>query len=158
MKKSSIPLPLLQLILSQAEKEYPKECCGVILGTAGASVFSRVQPVQNVQDEYHAQDPQAFPRTGRQAYFMAPRDLLALQKSLRAANEEIRVIYHSHIDAPAHFSNEDNRMALMDGQPVYPGIDYLIVSVAAGPDIRETCLSRWDAGKHDFMLLDQKSF
>lgn len=147
-----IPSLFLKPIFLQAENEYPSECCGVILGFPGKKEFSRVWPLKNAQDQYHALDPDNFPRTGRQAYFMEPKELLVLQKELRDSQEEIRVIYHSHIDAPAHFSAEDKRLALAEGFPVYPGVYYLIVSVGQGK-IRAACLYRWDSVKKEFNLL-----
>src|SRR5688500_655282 len=112
MKRNSIPNPFLDQIKAQAEREYPKECCGLILGTAQA--YTRLYPCRNLQDEYHEKDPGNFPRNSRNAYFMDPAALLKLQKEMRAGNEEIRIIYHSHIDAPALFSQEDHRMAVYE--------------------------------------------
>ena len=124
----------------------------MILGFCGRKDFSKVEALRNVQQEYHTQDPVNFPRTSRQAYFMDPAELLTLQKKLRAKEEEMRVIYHSHIDAPAYFSEEDRRMALSEGLPVYPGVDYLVVSVAQRY-VREACLYRWSAEKKDFVMI-----
>jgi proteasome lid subunit RPN8/RPN11 len=42
------------------------------------------------------------------------------------------VIYHSHIDAGAYFSETDRRNALIDGQPAYPGTTYVVVAVDIG--------------------------
>ncbi len=132
MKKFFLPQSFLQAVFRHAEQEYPKECCGVILGHCGKKDFSRVKPVQNAQDKYHRQDPLHFPRLAGQAYFMDPKELLLLQKELRVSKEEIRVIYHSHIDAPPYFSEEDKRLAFFQAEPVYPGVDYLVVSVLEG--------------------------
>ncbi len=85
---------------------------------------------------------------------MDPSELLTLQKELRQTGEEIRVIYHSHIDAGAYFSEEDKRLALQDGGPVYPGADYLIVSVSADA-VQEACLYCWDPQKKEFTLTEK---
>ena len=148
-----IPQVFLESIFLHAEREAPAECCGVILGFSGEEKFSRVRPLKNAQDEYHRQDPKNFSRTSQEAYFMDPKELLALQKELRASEEEIRVIYHSHINAPAYFSEEDKRMALLDGEPVYPGVDYLVISVAQG-STQEACLYRWDPKEKEFLLIE----
>ena len=147
----SIPKAFLDSIFLQAEREYPAECCGVILGISGQTDFLRTQPFKNVQDKYHAKDPENFPRTGRQAYFMEPKALLALQKESRASKEEIRVIYHSHIDAPAYFSDEDKRLARFEDGPVYPGVDYLVISVI-DRKVQEVRLYRWDSAQKDFSV------
>lgn len=70
---------------------------------------------------------------------MDPKQLLAVHKEIRATKEEIRVIYHSHIDTEAYFSSEDLRMAAPEGRPSYPGTAYLILSVVAG----KTESERW---------------
>jgi [CysO sulfur-carrier protein]-S-L-cysteine hydrolase len=133
MKNFSLPSALLEKIKSHAEKEYPQECCGVILGPQDKpEVYSRWLPCRNVQDEYHALDPVNFPRTSKSAYFMDPKDLLRFQKEARSQAETLKVIYHSHIDAPSSFSEEDARMAVYEDTPVYPGVSYLILSVRAG--------------------------
>jgi proteasome lid subunit RPN8/RPN11 len=72
-----------------------------------------------------------FPRTGRNTYFIDPAELLAIERDRAAREEVIRVIYHSHCDADAYFSREDVRRALFEGEPVYPGAAYLIVSIRA---------------------------
>ena len=148
----AIPKTFLDSIFLQAGREYPRECCGMILGIVGKNNFSRTRAFKNAQDEYHAKDPENFPRTSSTAYFMDPGELLLLQKELRESEEEIRVIYHSHIDAPAHFSAEDKRMAVCDGSPLYPGVDYLVVSVMQGK-VKEVCLYRWkDKGTGYFLI------
>jgi [CysO sulfur-carrier protein]-S-L-cysteine hydrolase len=145
------PLPpeLFKIICLQAEKEYPAECCGVVLSTRGGDAL-RVRPCRNAQDEFHARDPDQFPRTSRAAYFMEPSELLALHKEAREAGEEIRLIYHSHVDAPAVFSEEDTRMALDRGEPLYPGVRYLVLSVVSG-SVREAQVFAWEAGVRRFV-------
>lgn len=122
----------MEQMKSQAEKEYPRECCGLLLGLKTSKEYSRALPCRNVQDEYHSKDPKNFPRTSKKAYFLDPKELLLLQKDARARGEEIKLIYHSHIDGPSHFSEEDHRMATYEGTPVYPGVEYLIFSVRGG--------------------------
>ena len=138
-----IPETFLNQILRQAETEYPRECCGVILGLKSQAGYSRVVAARNLQDEYHEKDPAGFPRTSRIAYFLDPLQLLKLQKEIRSSGECIKVIYHSHIDAPAVFSEEDRNAALADGVPVYPEADYLVLSLFQGKT-REAALYRWE--------------
>lgn len=125
-----IPEAWIQQIYQHAENEYPHECCGLLLAhQKDPQTLTRIIPCRNVQDDYHQQDPTAFPRTARQAYCIDPGALLEIQKSMRQTSEIIRVIYHSHIDMDAYFSEEDKRLALCNGEPVYPGADYLVLSV-----------------------------
>jgi len=131
--KVSLPSEYLEKIRAQAEKNYPHETCGILMGPKDQlEKVSGIYPCRNVQDEYHAQDPVSFPRDSRTAYFIDPRDLLRIQREAREKGCEIRVIYHSHVDAGAYFSEEDERIALSEGEPAYPGVSYLVVSVKGG--------------------------
>lgn len=146
-----IPTEFLKQIREQAEKEYPEECCGMILGPADKpEILSRLRPCKNAQEKYHAQDAASFPRTARTAYFIDAAELLDIQKEARRNGEEVRVIYHSHIDADAYFSDEDKRIAAPDGEPAYPGVDYLVIPVMEGKagDFRRHL---WNPEKKDFV-------
>lgn len=152
MNSPGISEDLLKKIFEQAEREYPSECCGVILSpSARPEKFSRLRPCRNAQDEHHQKDPGNFPRTAAAAYFIEPKELLTLQKEMRQNNETLRVIYHSHIDAGAYFSDEDKRIALAEGEPAYPNVDYLVVSVVKGK-VQDANLFHWDPRKKDFVL------
>lgn len=145
-----IPKEYLEAVCAQAETEYPRECCGMILGPREPKdAWSRLRPCRNVQDAYHGLDPENFPRTAKTAYFIEPRELLEIQKELRVRGEEIKVIYHSHIDAGAYFSEEDTRVAAPEGEPAYPGVDYLVVSVLSGKAAAASVF-RWDPSRKEF--------
>lgn len=148
----NIPEPLLKTIFAQVEKEYPHESCGMIMSpVASPDELARLRPCQNAQNKYHGLDPENFPRTSKTAYFIDPKELLAIQRELRENRETIRIIYHSHIDAESYFSDEDKRIALSEGQPAYPGVDYLVVSVYGGR-IKDYHLYHWDAERKDFVI------
>lgn len=146
----SIPPRFLQQILLQAEQDYPRETCGILTGPKESKrMVTAVYPCQNVQDEYHTQDPVSFPRTARSAYFIAPKELLQIERHNRENGHEIRIIYHSHVDTGAYFSEEDQRMALAEGRPAYPGVSYLVISVRQGK-AREAVLFEWGDKKKSF--------
>lgn len=146
----SIPAEFLLAVRRQAEKDYPNETCGILTGpSAQTGVISGIFPCPNKQDEYHALDPVSFPRTARTAYFIDPKDLLRLQRESREKGEEMRVIYHSHTDAGAYFSEEDIRIALTEGEPAWPGVTYVVVSVVQGK-AGEVSLFQWDIGRKAF--------
>ena len=48
------------------------------------------------------------------------------------AGQTLIGIWHSHCDAGAYFLAEDVRCAAPNAQPLYPGVAYLVVSVAGG--------------------------
>src|SRR6185436_12749465 len=73
--------------------------------------------------------PETYPRDARTAYNLAPRDVLALERSL-SGERPVKVIYHSHVDVGAYFSAEDVRAATFEGEPLYP-VDYLVIDAGA---------------------------
>lgn len=141
----------LQKIEAHALREFPNECCGLMLGPIGEPHgVGRLRECVNAQDAYHQRDPLNFPRTGRNAYFIDPVELLAVERERFVNGEAIRLIYHSHCDADAYFSEEDERQALFDGEPVFPDAVYLVVSVKGGK-IAEKKLFRWSRERRRFV-------
>jgi proteasome lid subunit RPN8/RPN11 len=121
----------LHRIRAQAEAEYPAECCGVVLVREGSPGERLLVPCRNVQDEYHAKDPEKYPRDSRTAYHMDPRDLLRIGRT-EGDGYRVRTLYHSHIDAGAYFSETDKQNALIQGEPLYPEAAYVVLSVVEG--------------------------
>ena len=147
----TIPAEFLKKIRQQAEGDYPRETCGILVGPKEKpGTVTALFPCRNLQDEYHAEDPVNFPRTAATAYFMDPGDLLRIQKEARQKQCEMRMIYHSHVNAGAYFSEEDQRIALSEGGPAYPGVSYLVVSVMKGK-AGEAALFQWDPRTKTFL-------
>ncbi|HET7342575.1 MAG TPA: M67 family metallopeptidase [Methylomirabilota bacterium] len=133
-----------EAIRAQAKEEYPFESCGVVL-TRGDE--RRLLRCRNAQNELHARDPRRHPRDARTAYYIDPKDLLRIGELERAAFG-VAVIYHSHIDAGAYFSETDRRQALVGAVPAYPGAVYVVTSVMAGV-VDDMKAYRWNG--HDFV-------
>jgi len=129
---------LRDAVAAEACARYPCEACGLIV--RGADGVLEVVATPNLQDRYHALDPAAYPRTARTAYTLNER-LIARQADL---GKRLVAIWHSHCDAGAYFSAEDARCAAPDGQPLYPGVSYLVVSVIAGRVAGER-MFHWDS-------------
>jgi proteasome lid subunit RPN8/RPN11 len=146
----NIPDDMMEEIREHAEAAYPEECCGVVTASADApDELARVRRCKNSQDQFHKLDPHTFPRTNRNAYFMDPKDLLAIERECRERDERVRIIYHSHPDAGAYFSEEDRRCAVVDGAPLHPAVDYLVVSVRDGK-AGESELFMWNSAAKCF--------
>jgi proteasome lid subunit RPN8/RPN11 len=143
----------LEAIRKHAEADYPAEACGVLLVRPGALSGDleerRLHPCRNIQDELHAKDPGRFPRTARTAYYIAHADLLEIGRR-EGEGFEVRVIYHSHVDAGAYFSETDRRNAMVDGVPAYPQTTYVVVSVAGGR-VAEVRAHRFSAAAGEFV-------
>ena len=135
----------LARIEAQAVAEYPAESCGVIL-TRGAE--RRLMACRNIQNDLHARDPERYPRDARTAYYIDPVDLLRIGR-LEGEGFSVAVIYHSHIDAGAYFSETDRRNAMMGDEPTYPETTYIVTSVV---DRRVDAMAafRWDPAKKEF--------
>ena len=138
-----------EAIQSQAVEEYPHESCGVIMRRGSERKLLRCR---NAQNELHARDPQRYPRDARTAYYIDPKDLLRIG-DLERDGFDVDVIYHSHIEAGAYFSETDRRQALVGGQPAYPAAVYVVTSVVAG-QVDAMAAFRWDAERRDFVSVE----
>ncbi len=96
----------LARVHAQAVAEYPAECCGVLLVRDAPTGDRVLIPCRNIQDELHDKDPQRHPRDSRTAYFIDPKDLLAIGRR-EGQGYRVATIYHSHIDTGAYFSPTD---------------------------------------------------
>lgn len=137
MAKPPLPHPsvdpaALHAIYEHARRDYPNECCGIVYGPRDAPVADRATPCENIQNRLHAQDPARFTRDARTAYNFEARDVFALQKSLRG-DAPAKIVYHSHVNVGAYFSDEDQAAAATEGEPSHP-VEYLVVDItASGP-------------------------
>jgi adenylyltransferase/sulfurtransferase len=131
----------LAAIYAHARADYPRECCGIVFGPRGTGDAGDARACKNMQDELHAEDPVQFTRDATRAYNFDARDIFALQKSLRGDNPA-KIIYHSHADVGAYFSDTDQAAAAMGDEPAYP-VEYLVVDVRAD-GVRGAVQFAWD--------------
>ena len=140
----------LDPVSAQALAEYPAECCGILSLGAGAE-YSEAHACQNIQDRLHDENPVDYPRTARTAYFIDPSEWTRIITTVERAGGQISGFYHSHIDCPAYFSEEDKKraMTMMGDEPDFPDAAYLVLSVAQGKVQASKCFA-WDEGGRDF--------
>ncbi len=102
----------LQQIQRHAERHYPNEGAGLILGRAcnGAREVVSVMPVINRSVE------------GAHSYLIDPRDMLAAEVEAGRRDLEILGVFHSHPDIPAEPSAHDLHTA-------FPWFSYVITSI-----------------------------
>ncbi|MGZ8409959.1 MAG: Mov34/MPN/PAD-1 family protein [Hyphomicrobium sp.] len=113
-----IPAELLDKVTDAAEKSYPDEACGLLVGTVkpGAVILvSSVEPAPNVA---------SGSRNDR--FEIDPRVRFALMRRLRGGGERLIGHYHSHPDHPTSPSRRDLEMAFE------PDLIWLITSVTGG--------------------------
>jgi len=139
----------LERAREQAVAEYPGECCGVVLVRTADSSDRMLLPCRNIQNELHAKDPAQHPRDARTAYYIDPRDLLAMGRR-ESEGYRVATIYHSHIDVGAYFSDTDKKNALIDGEPTYPDAVYVVMSVVDRRVVAVNAFA-WDASQRDFL-------
>jgi proteasome lid subunit RPN8/RPN11 len=111
----------LAAIYRQARAEFPRECCGYILGDGDRA---ELVACLNWQDRLHALDPELYPRTSENGYQIGGKEQIRLIESLDGPHPA-RIVYHSHPRVGAYFSEEDTRAAIAAGLPV----DYLVIDV-----------------------------
>lgn len=138
----SISADQLQQITTHAERAYPEECCGILLGTRqaeGAMLVEVMATVNAWSAEVAADlsaaiaDSQYTAETARRdRYWIDPRDLLQTQKAARDRQLDIVGIYHSHPDHPAVPSETDRLLAWAE-------YCYIIVSVRQGIANQTSC-------------------
>jgi proteasome lid subunit RPN8/RPN11 len=106
----------LEAIRAHAERSYPEECCGLLLGhdgPAGAAVAA-IRPAENSRSDRRENRFEILPET-----------VLAVHREARQRGLAVIGTYHSHPDHPAAPSEFDREHA-------WPGLSYLIVSVRRG--------------------------
>lgn len=105
-------------IRAHAATDWPREACGLLVGSFGKDDDARVSSIEAVANLASTDD----------AFEVDPAVRIALQRRLREAGEGLRVIghYHSHPFGEAHPSARDRACA------EEAGLVWLIVS--AGPD------------------------
>ncbi|MBS2027093.1 MAG: M67 family metallopeptidase [Deltaproteobacteria bacterium] len=107
----TFPPEALLAAMAHCEAEYPREGCGVFVREASGRVSAR--PIANVAPT---------PRTN---FVLEPKELLRVF----SGPEPVVCVFHSHVDADAHFSKADRTLALADGEPVLPNVRHLVLSV-----------------------------
>jgi proteasome lid subunit RPN8/RPN11 len=129
-------------IAAYAEKTYPEECVGLLLGQlagkdshkAGAQLF----PVENRWDGQVALAEHDNPESRHDRFYLDPRDYLRADRAAQAQGLEIVGCYHSHPDHPALPSERD----LVGAQGIGSGsaFSFLIQSVYQG---KATDITSW---------------
>ena len=104
-------------VATHAERDYPYECCGLLLGNIGADgakLVAETYPISNAREE----------EAKRNRFLIRPEELMRGEKYAAGKEFEVVGFYHSHPDHPAVPSQYD----LEHAWPVY---SYIVVSVRA---------------------------
>jgi len=136
-----------EAICHHAQETFPEECCGAILEGSGGE---EVRRITNIQNAMHAKDPPNYPRDATTAYFMNPKELLAVIKETDSGKAILKAFYHSHPNHDAYFSAEDRARALFADEPSYPDAAYLVISIY-DREVRVIRAYVWDEVRKDFV-------
>jgi proteasome lid subunit RPN8/RPN11 len=143
----------LMEIVRQAEAGYPEEICGIVVGKPGSPETYQVRQVKNVANQERQKDTTGVERDARTAYRMDDREVLRVLRESDEGGWDVVTFYHSHPDHDAYFSAMDRDRALRaDQEPLWPGANYLIVSVRGGR-AREARYFAWDDARKDFVAV-----
>ena len=142
---------ILKNIYKHAREDFPNECCGWLTGPRDGDQAVGVRRAVNSYDP--TSHPTAPDRTAETAYVIDGEDLLELNRSLDSQEPPL-VIYHSHPNGRAYFSETDRRVATDpwgDG-PAYP-VKQLVIGIDANRVV-EARLFEWDDSTRNFIEVD----
>jgi len=100
------------------ERDYPYECCGLLIGrfeTSGQKIVSETYPISNAREE----------EAKRNRFLIRPDELMRGEKRARDKGLDVVGFYHSHPDDQAVPSQYDLSHA-------WPTYSYIVVSVIHG--------------------------
>ena len=97
-------------------RDYPYECCGLLLGhfEPERKLVTETYPISNAREE----------SAKRNRFLITPEELMKGERYARRNNLEVVGFYHSHPDSPAVPSQYDLEHA-------WPTYSYIIVSTSA---------------------------
>ena len=97
-------------------RDYPYECCGLLLGhfESDRKVVTETYPISNAREE----------SAKRNRFLITPEELMKGERYARQHDLEVVGFYHSHPDSPAVPSQYDLEHA-------WPTYSYIIVSTSA---------------------------
>jgi proteasome lid subunit RPN8/RPN11 len=120
---------LLGEIENHAASTYPRECCGILLGSIENNQWrvQRTMPAGNLAQE-----------GVRDRYQLDPRDRFRAETWARQNGCAVIGFYHSHPDHDVYFSKTDleNSEEFLMGQPwLDPTYAYVVISVREGKPV-----------------------
>jgi [CysO sulfur-carrier protein]-S-L-cysteine hydrolase len=131
-----------------------EESCGLLTGPAGEPLLlDGILPMENRANQLHRLDPEAYPRTGRMYFDIDPLKFDRAITRLSAAGTPVKVLYHSHLDVGAYFSETDAQAATMGGEGPAYDLAYIVTSIRDGV-VDDRKLFIWDAEGRSFVESD----
>ncbi|HEU4364926.1 MAG TPA: M67 family metallopeptidase [Candidatus Krumholzibacteria bacterium] len=114
----TIPENLVHAIKAHAERTYPHECCGALLGSEGRDGVRAVVALHEAGNRREA-------GAAARRFLISAEDYRNIEQAARERSLDVLGFYHSHPDHPAHPSDYDREHA-------FPWYSYVIVAVQGG--------------------------
>jgi [CysO sulfur-carrier protein]-S-L-cysteine hydrolase len=143
----------LARVLEEARAAYARdeESCGLLVGPASDPLRAdEVVPMLNRANKLHALDPETYPRTGRMYFDIDPMKFARAVREGEANGRPVKVLYHSHLDVGAYFSDTDAAAATAGGDAPTYDLAYLVTSVRQGV-VDDRKLFVWDTSRRSFV-------
>jgi proteasome lid subunit RPN8/RPN11 len=86
----------------------------------------------NLANRYHQLDPETYPRKGNMYFLLDARKFQKAIEEGEASGRPVKVLWHSHLDVGAYFSETDAAAANMGGAEPANDLAYLVTSVRKG--------------------------
>jgi proteasome lid subunit RPN8/RPN11 len=132
--------PVLARLSEAALADPHREACGFVVADRSGGLA--VVPVRNVVGE--VEGPPGLGSEPETAFLADPAAYLALSRRLRREGGRIAAVFHSHVGGvPGRLSAVDRELATIDGRPVLPGADQIVVAVES-KTVSEIRSFRWD--------------
>ena len=144
---------ILERVFAEARQAYARdeESCGFLLGPAGDPLLvDELVAMENRANKLHALDPETYTRTGRMYFDIDPMKFGRAIREGESAGRPVKVLYHSHLDVGAYFSETDAAAATMGGPAPAYELAYLVTSVRSG-QVDEHRLFVWDSSAKAFV-------
>ena len=126
-KPIRIPQPILDDVYAHARDAFPAESCGWLAGPKNGLEVAHAHPCVNIQSQ--GGHPTKAERGEERAYVFSAPDALAFNTGFDT-DEPPMIIYHSHPNGMAYFSDTDIKVATnqWDGGKMYP-VQQLVVGI-----------------------------
>jgi proteasome lid subunit RPN8/RPN11 len=133
-------------IYEHARAAFPAECCGYLVSPRDRPQQLLVIGCTNAQASGH--NPAAPDRGVETGFVITGRELFRFAASFEGESPA-RIVYHSHTNGRAYFSEVDRAVAVADGHPTYP-VAHLVVGVTR-EGVTEAALFGWSDATSDFV-------
>ena len=143
MPKIILPTRVLSSVKKLAQKEYPYECCGLLIGS---------HEQQNIHVIRHVWSKNVTQADRSKNFEIDPRVRLEVMRSLKSS-PTLSIIghYHSHPDRPAIPSPKDHLMAYE------PELIWVIISVSVS-SCKEVFAFKFSEVQQEFLLVPIQTY